>query len=493
MGRLSIDFESVFSVLPSPYMIVDRDLRFVEANQAYARAVDRPREFLIGRYLFDAFPNDGHAGRLLRESFRRVLETGVQESIAFIPYEIPRAPERGGGMEMRYWSAVQTPLLGTDGSVAYVLQNSVDVTELQHLKQIAFGPADGSTGPILREGQLIQRAAEVQRMNLSLLEETAQLRDLFMQAPGFMAVITGPDLTFSFVNKAFLTVVGARQLIGRTLAAALPEIPAQGFIELMRQAMENQEPFVGRGMSVQLQRNDDESLEERFVDFVFQPIPGPDGKAAGIFIEGSDVTDRVKAEQQQKLLVDELNHRVKNTLATVQSIADQTLRTNPDPTAFRRAFEARLMALSATHDLLTETNWSMARLRDVILLELRPHGPERYSLKGPDLTIAPNEALRLGLIFHELATNAAKYGALSQPGGRVRVGWGIEQVDGQPRIILNWSEQGGPAVSPPQRRGFGSRLIERSLQGDIGGEANLTFAPEGLTCRISLPVTPQGA
>jgi PAS domain S-box-containing protein len=324
-------------------------------------------------------------------------------------------------------------------------------------------------------------------MNLTLLEETTQLRDLFMQAPGFMAVVTGPDLTFTFVNRAFLEIVGARRLIGRTVAEALPEIPEQGFIQIMTRSMQTREPFVGRSMSVRLLRNDDDQLEERFVDFVFQPIPGPDGASVGIFVEGSDVTDRVQAEQQQKLLVDELNHRVKNTLATVQSIAAQTLRTSPEPAAFRAAFEARLMALSATHDLLTASNWAQAQLRDVILVELRPHGPERYRLEGPDLSLTPGEALRLGLVFHELATNAAKYGALSNAAGRVLVRWRVEDGASAPRISLEWIESNGPPVTPPRGRGFGSRLIERSLGGDIGGEAALTFDPAGLRCQINLP------
>jgi two-component sensor histidine kinase len=207
-----------------------------------------------------------------------------------------------------------------------------------------------------------------------------------------------------------------------------------------------------------------------------------------VFVEGSDVTDRVMAERQQKLLVDELNHRVKNTLATVQAIAAQTLRTTAEPAAFREAFESRLLALSATHDLLTATSWRSAPLRDVILVEFQPYGSERYALSGPEIDLAPAEALALGLLFHELATNAVKYGALSLAEGWVDVTWNVREESGGGRLVLEWLERGGPPVSPPTRRGFGSRLIERSLKGHLGGEAVLEFAADGLRCHIRLPL-----
>jgi len=481
----SPDFTALFRVLPSPYMILDRDLRYVEANEAYCATLERRREDLIGKPLFELFPNSGESGRRLRESFERVLETGRPDSIPLIPYPIERPASRGGGFEMRYWSAAHVPLLGPDGRTRFILQNTVDVTELQRLKQMAYGPG-GETylAPAPGETDLLQRAAEVTALNAALTQETRGLRDLFMQAPGFMAVLTGPGLTFALVNNAYQQLIGHRQVIGRSVEDALPEVRGQGFIQLLQGVLEKREPFLGQALSVRLQRTPGGELEERFVDFIYQPITHPDGEAWGVFVEGSDVTDRVLAERQQKLLLDELNHRVKNTLATVQAIAAQTLRTNPEPAAFRQAFEARILALAATHDLLTATSWRSAGLRDVVLVELKPFGAERYRLEGPDVALTPAEALTLGLLFHELATNAAKYGALSVAEGRVEVRWTVEAG----RLDLGWRETGGPAVTPPVRRGFGSRLIERSLKGQMGGEAVLEFAPQGLCCAVSLPL-----
>ncbi|MAK80688.1 MAG: histidine kinase [Phenylobacterium sp.] len=474
-------------------MVLDRDLCFVEANLAYQRVTERTRDQLIGGNIFDLFPNPGEGGRRLRASLERVLTTGESDTLALIPYAIPLPVSRGGGFEMRFWSAVHTPLFNSEGEVAYVLQNTVDVTEIQRLKDMAFGPPGQAEAPLESATQLYQRAQELQETNLILVEETNQIRNLFMQAPGFMAVLIGPDLVFRLVNNAYQSLIGGRAVIGRPLAEALPELEGQHFQNILQEVMVTGQPYLGRAASVMLQRQAKGPPEERFLDFIYQPILDARGAPWGVFVEGSDVTDRVRAEQQQKLLLDELNHRVKNTLATVQAIAAQTLRTTASPAAFREAFEARLMALSSTHDLLTQSVWQGAPLKDVILMELRPHGAERYQLEGPEVALSPAETLTLGLVFHELVTNAAKYGALSTSEGCVRVRWDVRGDTGHPRLYLTWSEDGGPPVSPPVRQGFGSRLIERSLQGDIDGKASLEFAPGGLKCHLRLRLSAQRA
>jgi two-component sensor histidine kinase len=205
---------------------------------------------------------------------------------------------------------------------------------------------------------------------------------------------------------------------------------------------------------------------------------------SGVFAEGFDITDQVLAQDQQRLLLDELNHRVKNTLATVQAISQQTLRGATDPAAFAKAFEARLLALSQTHNALTDGHWAGAGLRQILDLELRPHGPERVSLEGPEVHLPARMALSLGMVFHELATNAAKYGALSQD-GRLWVGWRRE-ADG---LAFTWRETGGPTVATPTRRGFGSRLVERSILSELRGKLDLDYRPEGLVCTFWTPMT----
>jgi two-component sensor histidine kinase len=477
------DFAQLFRAMPGQYMILDRDLVYVEANPAYCASTERTREEIVGRYVFEAFPPTGEGARQIEESLRRVLVTGVAETLPLAAYPIP-APE--GGFRMKYWSCVHLPLFDEDGEVAYVAQNAVDVTELQQLKTIAYGPDPGA--PARGESDLFQRAQEITAINDHLAAETRGLRDLFMQAPSFMAVLTGPELTYAQANYAYLQLIGHRQVVGRTIAEALPEVVEQGFPDLLRTVMRDKQPHIGRATSVMLQRAPETALEERFLDFIFQPIAGPGGESVGVMVEGSDVTDRVLGDRQQKLLLDELNHRVKNTLSTVQAIASQTLRTNADPATFRTAFEARLMALSATHNLLTATNWVSADLREVAQIEFHPYGPERYRLAGPAVALSPAQALALGLLFHELATNAAKYGALAHGDGQVEVVWRLRALDDGAHLEIDWKEHDGPPVIPPNRSGFGSRLIERSLQGQLGGEATLDYAPDGVRCHIRLPL-----
>lgn len=211
----------------------------------------------------------------------------------------------------------------------------------------------------------------------------------------------------------------------------------------------------------------------------------PDRGAAFVL----DIRERKQAEQRQKLLLYELNHRVKNTLATVTAIAAQTLRTSETPAAFREAFEARLLALSATHNLLNEASWEGASLRDVVSLELAPYVGDaggRVTLTGSDAHLGPRAVVILGMAFHELATNSAKYGALSVPNGEVRVAWDADAS--RQRLHLEWQECGGPPVQMPRRKGFGSRLLERGLARELAGGVRLDFMPTGVHCVMDLPL-----
>ena len=206
-----------------------------------------------------------------------------------------------------------------------------------------------------------------------------------------------------------------------------------------------------------------------------------------------EIAHRKRSEQRQQLLVHELNHRVKNMLATVQSIARQSLaRTNATGV---EEFEERLMALAWAYEIITREQWAGASLREIVQRTLAPHadrGSNRIALEGPDLWLTPNRALAMALAVHELATNAVKYGALSAAEGKVSVSWRVTADEGARGLELDWIESGGPPVAPPERRGFGSRLVERSLAHDLQGEASLVFDPAGLRCRVRAPL-PTGA
>jgi PAS domain S-box-containing protein len=206
----------------------------------------------------------------------------------------------------------------------------------------------------------------------------------------------------------------------------------------------------------------------------------------------TDITERKQAELHQQLMVHELNHRVKNTLATVQAIAAQSLRHDGDPEAAKRSFTARLIALSRAHDILTETSWEGADLVEVVRKSVEPFSADgRFDLEGPSLRLTPKSALSASLALHELGTNAAKYGALSQAGGRVAVRWSRDDAAGRWR--LEWRESGGPAVLVPETRGFGSRLIERGLAAELRGEVKIAYEPGGVVCTIAAPLEPAAA
>jgi PAS domain S-box-containing protein len=223
---------------------------------------------------------------------------------------------------------------------------------------------------------------------------------------------------------------------------------------------------------------------------ILTPILGVDGAPDRILVVSRDMTERQKAEEHRELLIHELNHRVKNTLATVQSIAAQTLRGADVDASVRETFEARLFALASAHDVLTEESWDGARLRDIVDRVLRPYLARegRFAIEGPDVRLSPQSALALAMALHELATNAAKYGALSSETGRVSVVWATAGRDGSRRLLLRWAESGGPPVEPPRRKGFGSRLIERGFAGELGGEARIAFEPAGVVCAIDVPL-----
>jgi PAS domain S-box-containing protein len=580
-----------------------------------------------------------------------------------------------------------------------------------------------------------------------LATESERLRELFHQAPGFMAMLRGPKHVFEMVNASYDQLVGHREIVGKPVLEALPELEDQGFKDLLDEVYRTGQTFVGRGLRVMLQREPNSEPEERFVDFVYQPIRDAKGCVSGIFAEGSDVTEakrsvdalresearlrlavdagrmaiwewdastrlvqkspelnrllgfptdyqftveesqaryypgevervqgaakaaldkgeryfevefrygwpgppqwlllrgeiilddagapvsivgvllditdrerareeleerdaelrdalsaaamatyaynhktyefqsspglnaiygypeeqpltladlqaryhpedreklqnlfrklaeenasrfemelrlllpdqsvrwvygrgeyvytpdgellfsrgvamdvtaRKKWEEHQQLLIHELNHRVKNTLATVQSIASQTLRNSAVSQETREALEARLFALSRAHDVLTRENWEGADLKEIVAEAMAPYRHERESrlhADGPGLRLSPRMALAVAMALQELATNAVKYGALSNATGEVRIHWSIRHENGRAHLHLTWSESGGPPVETPKRRGFGTRLIERSLAQDLNGEVKVLFNPAGVTCLVGAPLS----
>jgi PAS domain S-box-containing protein len=227
------------------------------------------------------------------------------------------------------------------------------------------------------------------------------------------------------------------------------------------------------------------------VSLSISPLTDTQGRIVGTSKIARDITERKRQQQNRELLINELNHRVENTLATVQSLAMQTLRHAATPAEGRDSFEARLVALSKAHDVLTREHWEGASLNKVVADAIAAYSCDikksRFQVAGPIVRLQPKTVLALSMALHELATNAVKYGALSNRTGSVEINWRLIPGD-QQRFQLRWAESGGPPVETPRRRGFGSRLIEQGLAQDLAGAARLTFARGGLVCAIDAPL-----
>jgi PAS domain S-box-containing protein len=479
-----LDFLRLFEALPSPHMLIDREHRFVAVNAAYEAVTLRTRDELIGRNLFDLFPNDGDGGRRLKASFERVFETGRTDTIAYIPYDIPRPEALGGGMDLRYWTAVHVPVTDADGRVAFLMQNTVDVTEAARLREAASLPFRSRPA----ETALIERAREAERAHAALMADSDDFRRLFSQAPGFIAVLSGPDHVFTFANEAYRRLIGGRNVVGMSVRDALPEIDGQGFLELLDAVYADGVQRGGEGARVLLRQAADQEPREAFLDFSYGAIRGEDGAITGIFVQGMDRTETFKAQRRQRLLLDELNHRVKNTLSSVQSIAAQTFRQTRDPAAARDSFEARLLALSKTHDLLSERNWTDADLRSVIEQEFAAFDTVRRAVHGPQIRLNAKSAIAIAMVLHELVTNAVRFGALSVAAGSVSVTWSVMERGGASSLELRWREEGGPRIDAPVHSGFGARMIARAVRGELGGEYACDYPPKGFSCAILLPL-----
>jgi len=345
--------------------------------------------------------------------------------------------------------------------------------------QRGFAVRDANGGLKRTVGALLD-VTQRKRAEAALRESEARFRHLADSAPAliWMTDVTGQ---ISFANMHFDFVFGrpAAEMLGAGWRRIVHPEDLSEFEARWREAFEARCPF--RTEVRVLDKHD------RVRWFRCEAVPRLDDAGAFLGYSGCavDITEAKVAEQRQQLLIHELNHRVKNTLATVQSIASQTLRADRSPEDAKAVFEARLMALSRAHDVLTRENWEGASLSDIVGRALEPYreqGEHAFHTEGPEVRLSPALALTFVMALQELATNAVKYGALSTPSGHVRIHWEVLGGDAPARLALRWEETGGPPVDKPSRRGFGSRLIERSLSQDSQGKVELRFDPGGVVC-----------
>lgn len=322
-----------------------------------------------------------------------------------------------------------------------------------------------------------------------LRESEARFRTIFEQANDFL-ITTTLENEITSVNPAVVEAIGysEAEILGRSIRDFMDDDQFAISMDAFNRKLQH---GGSTRLTVKLRAKDGREL---IWEVNSRLSLDEQGRPTALHAIGRDMTEAKRAEMHLRLLVDELNHRVKNTLAIVQGIAQQSFKDDVPPRLARAAFEGRLAALSEAHNLLTREHWSLVSMRQIIDDALRPHGGEsgRFTLDGPDLTIQPKTAISLALAIHELATNAVKHGALSRPEGHVSIAWRRVLGEGPARLSLLWKERGGPAVSVPTRRGFGTRMIERGLAAELGGKVAIEFRPEGLVCTVDAPL-PEGA
>ncbi|MCK3854103.1 PAS domain S-box protein [Pseudomonas sp. W2Jun17] len=335
--------------------------------------------------------------------------------------------------------------------------------------------------------RVIQDVTLARKMENRVRESERHMRDLLEALPAAVYT-TDAEGRITFYNRAAVELSGRTPQLGDLWCVTWKLFNTDGSFlphDQCPMAVALKENRAIRGVEAVAERPDGTRVS-------FTPYPTPlhdaDGNLIGAINMLVDITERKQAEDRQKNLIDELNHRVKNTLATVQSLASQTARNAQDAKDGYTRFEARLLALSRAHDLLTKRHWGLTPLgvlAQEVLVPVFGHDSGRVVIAGDAIEVDTRVALNLTMTLNELAINALKYGAMSTDTGTLSVSWSVRPQPSGALLTVDWREQGGPSVSTPEREGLGSRLMKRCIERDLGGSFELDFAPEGVHCRFS--------
>jgi len=436
------------------FYALDAEWRFTYINRAAQDYFGVPARDMLGRVIWDVFPQS--EGTELRRCYEAVAATGVPATFESEAVGVP-----GRYLELRVF------------------------------------PYDDGLGISFRDWTELRRAAE------DLQESQARLSSLTDNVPACMVYQISDAMDYRDRKVLYMSKTCERlngipaEAVQADLSLLYKLVLPQYHAPMMAkeiEAVRDRKPF-----DMEFEMRHGKTGEIRWHRLVVTPRQLANGSYVwdGLQI---DITDHKRAEEHLRLLINELNHRVKNTLATVQSLAAQSFSRPDSPIddhlmAARSAFEARLFALARAHDVLTRENWEGANLSDVLGEACAPYRANaveraRIEIGGTDLRVSPQMALSLSMTLHELFTNALKYGALSNAAGKIRISWASRIAETGTRLIMRWEERGGPRVEPPARTGFGSRLIQKGLARELNGSAQIAYEPEGVVCTIDVPLDP---
>jgi PAS domain S-box-containing protein len=412
------------------------------------------------------------------------------------PYLAEATPLAEEGLLVPFYVAGKA--VGTIWTIAHSDRRKFDAEDLRRLESMArFASAAYQSVQLLDE-QDASRAAlenmEAAARSKQLLSESEHRFQQLLQALPAAVYTTDSEGRITFYNEAAAEFAGRRPELGELWCVTWRLYNADG----------SRLPHEECPMAIALKENRPvrgaEAIAERpdGTRRWFAPYPTPlrdtAGRLSGAINMLVDITERKEAERQQKLLIDELNHRVKNTLATVQSLITLAARSARDVDEFRKAVQGRILALSYAHNQLSERHWEDAELGRLLRSGLEPYLAKGNVLfSGEAIHVPPRAALMLSMAVHELATNAAKFGALSSSDGRIEVSWLAKANGSAPRLQLRWREENGPSVAKPTHKGFGTRLLEHGIETELGGSALIEFAPSGVRCEIDVPLTDDDA
>jgi PAS domain S-box-containing protein len=321
-----------------------------------------------------------------------------------------------------------------------------------------------------------QLANKLRENEASLRDKEAELQSIIYRTP-FMLLRLSRDLRYRFISHAYAEMIGRRpeEVIGKPIVDVLGEDDFQTVLPHIKKVLE--------GNRVEFEREAHfGGVGTRFLHVMYTPEMNAGGTVTGWIASILDITERKRAAEAEQILVRELQHRTNNLLAVIQGIAQKSLSGRGSLEEARKTFEGRLHALAGTYRQLTKSNWSGVSLSEIVRLTLEPFAA-RTDVDGANIMLGAKNAQNLSLALHELATNAVKHGALSSAGGKVSIAWTIAGNGGDAVLKFRWQERGGPLVSAPNRRGFGTSLLEATFS-----EIKLNYAPEGLTCEIHVPL-----
>ena len=426
-----VRLEAVLESVSDGFYALDSDWRYVVFNRAAEEYFGVSRDQLLGKVMWDVFPQgrgthfEQHCVAAMENGETRTLETPS----ALRPdrvVEVRTAPMRGGGISV----------------------SLTDVTERRRNE-------DAVTAALARSEAILESISDA-----------------------FYAI--DAEWRFTYVNRVAEVWWGRsrEELLGRNIWEVFPQAVDTENFHAHQKAADARQVVRTEFVSV---------IQDRWVDLSIFPTE------TGLSVYFRDISERKLAEARQQLLVNELNHRVKNALATVQAIAAQSLRGADVSAEARDRFTERLMALARANDLLVAAKWEGAELAAIAAQVASPYAgvddSERFAIEGPRIQLTVNTATAMALALHELATNAAKYGALSRPEGRVSLSWDVSGEGPDRRLGLSWRESGGPVVTPPARTGFGTRLIERGLASELKAAVAIDYAPAGVVCTLTAPLS----